>query len=213
MLELGAEIPAAWVEEPQWVQWVLLSHLPPPLTRQGFVPSLPKGQAAGVGGAGSWLVEELLSQKHEGSLKAPLLAISLALEKLCTSVLEFPPSLGLHLLSIHHLSCCPSPRPSQFIICEKNKKKIDLWSLTPCIKVKSKWVKDFNIRLESIRYLEENVGKTFHSTETKKETPLFKQVEADGITLNWEKALNWKKEPMTRNVTWNASDKRLISKL
>ena len=55
--------------------------------------------------------------------------------------------------------------------------------LMPGTKVRSKWIKNLNIRYESTRYTEENVGRTLHDIEAKSifkdETALTMQVEAN----------------------------------
>ena len=101
--------------------------------------------------------------------------------------------------------------------------------LSPCTKVRSKWIKDLNIRPESLRYIEDKVDKTLHDIEAngifKADMPLAKQVKTEINKWDYLKLRSFctSKETVTKiqrqSTEWERifmqypSDKGLISKI
>ena len=99
--------------------------------------------------------------------------------------------------------------------------------LTPCTKIYTKWIKDLNVRPETMKLLEENIGRTLHSINQSKilyySPPRVMEIKANKWDLIKLKSFCTaketrrevkrqpsKSEKMIRNET---SDKGLISKM
>ena len=101
--------------------------------------------------------------------------------------------------------------------------------LTPYTKIKSKWIKDLNIRPETIKLLEENIGKTLcdinHTRILYDPPPIILEIKAKMNKLNLIKIKRFcttkeiiskvKRQPSEwEKITANeATDKQLISKI
>ena len=102
-------------------------------------------------------------------------------------------------------------------------------TLTPCTKIISKWLKDLNIRQDTIKLLEENIGKTFSdinlttifSGQTPKATEIKAKVNQwDLIKLTrFCTAKESKRKPKRQLTEWekivsnDATNKDLISRI
>ena len=68
-----------------------------------------------------------------------------------------------HLVQRHSINCLTLPRDFlYFEIFSKAKEKLSsIYATLKWTKINSKWLKDLNIRHDTITLLEENIGKTF----------------------------------------------------
>ena len=101
--------------------------------------------------------------------------------------------------------------------------------LTPCTKINSKWIKDLNIRPETIKLLEENIGKTLsdihHSRilydppprvmEIKVKINIWNLIKLKSFCTTKETISKVKRQPSEweKIIANEATDKGLISKI
>ena len=102
-------------------------------------------------------------------------------------------------------------------------------SLTPYTKINSKWIKDLNVRLDTIKLLEENIGRTLLDINHSKVffDPPPREMEIKTKINKWDlmklKSFCTSKEAINKTKTqpsewekmlaYESTDKRLISKI
>ena len=99
--------------------------------------------------------------------------------------------------------------------------------LTPCTKIYTKWIKDLNVRPETMKLLEENIGRTLHSINQSKilyySPPRVMEIKANKWDLIKLKSFSTAKETISKvkrhPLEWKkiianeTTDKGLISKI
>ena len=101
-------------------------------------------------------------------------------------------------------------------------------SLTPCTKINSKWIKDLNVRPETIKLLEENIGKTLSDInhkilydrppsilEIKVKINKWDLIKLKSFCRTKETIIKVKRQPSEweKIIAIKATDKELISKI
>jgi len=118
------------------------------------------------------------------------------------------------------------------LLSEKRKSQLYLKTKllhTPCMKINSKWLKDLNIRQDTIKLLEKNRGKTFSDINLthvfSRQSPKATEIKAKINQWNLIKLINFcttketKKTPKRQLIEWekiisnDVTDKGLISKI
>ena len=101
--------------------------------------------------------------------------------------------------------------------------------LTPCTKINSKWIKDLNVRKETIKFLEENIGRTLDDKnqskifydppprimELKTKVNKWDLIKLKSFCTEKETTNKMKRQPseLEKIVTKETTDKGLISKI
>jgi len=108
-------------------------------------------------------------------------------------------------------------------------KIMKLHFLTPCTKINSKWIKDLNVRKETIKFLEENIGRTLDDKnqskifydppprimELKTKVNKWDLIKLKSFCTEKETTNKMKRQPseLEKIVTKETTDKGLISKI
>ena len=87
--------------------------------------------------------------------------------------------------------------------------------LTPYTKINSKWVKDLNVRLEAIKLLEENIGRTFsdinHSKILYDPQPIVMEIKTNKWDLIKPNKFCTTKETISKVKRWHSEWEKIIT--